>query len=163
MKSEGYIVYEHVNGERFTHFRKRTALNIGTAECRIHDVCRSTKWTEQREFSIWNALTPIMKVFAVKHESGRIEYIKKNYLLPAIRYTVKSTFGNDLTIDNALGYEKDYRDATAYRKNITCGARSGDLTSWIKSEKRIDKVPLTVVNKNNYKFSEKVTSKQFGK
>lgn len=161
MKEEGYILYEHFDGQRYHHFRNRTAKRLDVAICRIHDLCRSYKFIGQREFSIWNALTPVMKVFAYKDETGKVSYVQKAYLLPAIRYTVRKTNGEKVVLDNKLGIERDYYMATKYRRNMTIGKRAGDLTDWIKSAKRSEET-ATKVDKVGYILAERVIERRFG-
>ena len=162
MICEGYIIYEHINGSRFTHFRKRTAKTFLVAVARIHDLVRSQKWTGQREFSIWNALTPIQKII-VRKEENRVEWSQKSYLLPAEVVKRTNHHGEKVFEDNENGYEKDYRKATEYRRTSNYGRISGDLTGWIKSDKREKPEPRNFIDKRDYQLSEKVIHRNFGR
>lgn len=162
MKEEGYAIYEHFNGQRIRQFPARTARRIDVAVCRIHDLCRSAKFVE-REFSIWNALTPVMRMICRKDVDGKVDYISKPYLLPAITYETRLTNGTILKVNNAVGVETDYRMATEYKRNMKFGGRTGDLTNWIKSEKRLDPVPSNFIDKTGYQISEKTLQRTFGK
>jgi hypothetical protein len=162
MKSEGFIIYEHINGIRVTHFRKRTARTFVVAVARVHDLVRSQKWTGQREFSIWNALTPIQKII-VRKEENRVEWSQKAYLQPAVVVKITTHHGLKAFEDNERGYEKDYSEATKYRRTSSYGGRAGDLTSWIKSDKREKPEPKNFIDKRNYQLSEKVIHRNLGR
>jgi hypothetical protein len=163
MKSEGFILYEHVGNERFTHFRNRTAKTLEVTIARIHDLTRNQRFTGSRVFSIWNALTPVQKVVVSKNSEGKLDFTHKAYLLPAEIVKVTLPNGNKVVMNNVIGYEQDYAKATSYRRKMTYGGRTGDLTNWIKSDKREKPVPLVHIDKRNYQLSEKTIERRFGR
>jgi len=147
--THGFILYERIDGDRVRHFRKSTATMYFIAVARVHDLVRSQKWADKRVFEIWDGITPISLITCTK-DNGRINYADRDYLLqPSDKR-------------EALGYEADYQEATAYKRKITCGPRTGDLTSWIKKAP-LDRVLCTIVDKESFVMGKKFTERSLRK
>jgi len=143
----GFLLIERVGDVRIKHFRKSSAKKIHVAEARIHDLVRSQRWSGERVFEIWDGINPISITTVTKTDAGLV-FKKKDYLLqPSDKR-------------EAIGYEKDYDLATAYKKKVTLGLRSDDVSQWIK-KKPLDRVLCTMVDKRNFRQSTKISQRAF--
>jgi hypothetical protein len=153
----GFLLIERVGDLRVKHFRKSSAKLLDVAVARIHDLCRSQKWSGVRIFEIWDGLNPISTVTCTKTETG-VDYKTKSYLLPDFNGSVNTRKGKVLILDT-LGHERDYREANAYKLKFSCGRKAGDITQWIKQDAK-DRVPGKMIDKRDWKREFKLVKRE---
>ena len=154
----GYILMERFGDKRVRHFRKSTARRLSVAEARIHDLIRNGRWSEERIFEIWDGINPKLIITCKKNENGNIVISKKDYFKEYVGFI--ETRKGKIFVNDVVGRDRDYYLATKYRRNVTIGAKRGDLTQFVKKE-AMDRVLCQKVDARNYKVSEKVTKREF--